>query len=144
MAKYEYKYYSVSQKWPNTNMNIIRFPKNDRIRIRILFSFPKTTKYKYEYYSANQKWLITNIIRLPNNVQILLTNANFVELLKKKASKTSSESYKVMLNSLSPLMTEANYKCNSFQSIWLIRYDSGIWGWITVLAHKIVLAAAST
>ena len=65
----------------------------------------------YEYYSASQWWPNTNIILLPKNDQILLTNANFVELLKRKASKTSSESYKVMLNSPSPLMTEANYKC---------------------------------
>ena len=28
---------------PNTNTNIIRLPKNDRIRIRILFGFPKMT-----------------------------------------------------------------------------------------------------
>ena len=45
MTEYEYEYYSVSQKWPNTNTNIIRLPKNDRIRIRILFGllfgFPK-------------------------------------------------------------------------------------------------------
>ena len=37
--EYEYKYYSAFQKWPNTN--IIRLSKNDQIRIRILFSFPK-------------------------------------------------------------------------------------------------------
>ena len=37
----EYEYNSVSQKWPITNTNIIRFPKDDRIRIRILFGFPK-------------------------------------------------------------------------------------------------------
>ena len=65
----EYEYYSVSQKWPNMNTNIIRFPKNDRIRIRILFGLPKMTEYEYEYFSATQKWLIanTNIILLPNN-----------------------------------------------------------------------------
>ena len=66
-TEYEYEYYSVSQKWPNTNTNIIRFPKNDRIQIGILFGFPKTTKYEYEYYSATQKWPNTNIIQLPNN-----------------------------------------------------------------------------
>ena len=28
--------------------------------------------------------------------------------------------------------------------MWLTRCDSGIWGWITVLAHRVVLAAPST
>ena len=58
--------------WPNTNTNIIRVPKNDRIRIRILFGFPKLTEYEYEYYSGFQKWpnTNTNIIRLPKNDQI--------------------------------------------------------------------------
>ena len=79
MTEYEYKYFSVSKKWLNTNTNIIqfpknnwiqigniiRFPKNDRIQIQILFGFPKTTEY--EYYSATQKWPNTNIIGLPNN-----------------------------------------------------------------------------
>ena len=57
---------------PNTNTNIIRVPKNDRIRIRILFGFPKLTEYEYEYYSGFQKWpnTNTNIIRLPKNDQI--------------------------------------------------------------------------
>ena len=39
MTKYEYKYYSVSQK--RLNMNIIWLPKNDQFRIQILFGFPK-------------------------------------------------------------------------------------------------------
>ena len=54
MTKYEYEYYSISQKWPNTNTNIIWFPKND------------------EYYSVSQKWpkTNTNIIQLPINDQI--------------------------------------------------------------------------
>ena len=58
--------------WPNTNKNIIRFPKNDRIRIRILFGFPKMTKYKYKYYSVSQKWpnANTNIIWFPKNDRI--------------------------------------------------------------------------
>jgi len=69
MTEYEYEYYSVAQKWPKMNTNIICFPKNDRIRIRILFGFPKMTEYEYEYFSATQKWPIanTNIILLPNN-----------------------------------------------------------------------------
>ena len=67
MTEYEYEYYSASQKWPNTNTNIIRFPKNDRIRIRILFGFPKRTEYEYEYYSVFQIWPNTNIIRIPKN-----------------------------------------------------------------------------
>ena len=64
MTEYEYEYYSAFQNWPNTNTNIIRASKYDRIRIRILFGSPKTTKYEYEYYSAFQKWPNTNIIRL--------------------------------------------------------------------------------
>ena len=58
--------------WPNTNTNIIRLPKNDRIRIRILFGLPKMTEYEYEYYSASQKWPNTNmnIIRFPKNDRI--------------------------------------------------------------------------
>ena len=69
MTEYEYEYYSAFQNWPNTNTNIIRASKNDRIRIRILFGSPKTTKYEYEYYSAFQKWpnTNTNIIGLSKN-----------------------------------------------------------------------------
>ena len=69
MTEYEYEYYLTFQKWPNTNTNIIRFPKNDQIWIRILFVFPKMTDYEYEYFSATQKWPIanTNVILLPNN-----------------------------------------------------------------------------
>ena len=72
MTEYEYEYYSVSQKLPNTNTNIIRFPKNDRIRIRILFGFPKMTEYEYEYYSAFQKGpnTNTNIIQFSKNDRI--------------------------------------------------------------------------
>ena len=53
-TEYEYEYYSVSQKWPNTNTNIIRFPKNDRIQIGIFFSYPEMTDCEYEYHSASQ------------------------------------------------------------------------------------------
>ena len=123
MTEHEYKYYSVSQKWPNTNTNIIRFPKNDRIRIRILFGYPEMTKY--EYYWASQLWPNTNNIWLPKNDQILSTNTNFVEVPKRKASKTSSESHKVMLNSPSPLMTEANYKCKQLP----IHMTHPMWLW---------------
>ena len=58
--------------WPNTNTNIIRLPKNDRIWIRILFGFTKMTEYEYEYYSVSQKWpnTNTNIIRLSKKDQI--------------------------------------------------------------------------
>ena len=67
MTEYEYEYYSAFQNWPNTNTNIIRASKNDRIRIRILFGSPKMTEYEYEYYSAFQKWPNTNIIGLSKN-----------------------------------------------------------------------------
>ena len=56
--------------WPNTNTNIIRLPKNDRIRIRILFGFTKMTEYEYEYYSVFQKWPNTNIIRFEKGDRI--------------------------------------------------------------------------
>ena len=58
--------------WPNTNTNIIRLSKTDRIRIRILFGLPKMTEYEYEYYSAPQKRpnTNTNIIRLSKNDRI--------------------------------------------------------------------------
>ena len=53
MTEYEYEYYLVSQKWPNTITNIIRFSKNDRIWIRIFFGYPEMTEYEYEYkYSS--------------------------------------------------------------------------------------------
>ena len=57
---------------PNTNTNIIRFPKTDRIRIQILFGLPTMTEYEYEYYSAPQKRpnMNTNIIRLPKSDRI--------------------------------------------------------------------------
>ena len=47
-TEYEYEYYSSSKKWPNTNTNIIRLSKTDRIRI--LFGLPKMTEYEYKYY----------------------------------------------------------------------------------------------
>ena len=54
----EYEYYSASQKLPNTNTSIIRFPKNDQ--------------YEYEYYSVSQKGpnMNTNTIRFSKNDQI--------------------------------------------------------------------------
>jgi len=72
MTEYEYEYYSSPKKWPNTNTNIIRLSKTDRIRIRILFGLPKMTEYEYEYYSAPQKRpnTNTNIIRLSKNDRI--------------------------------------------------------------------------
>ena len=42
--------------WPNMNTNIIRFHKNDQIRIQIIFGIPNMIEYKYEYYSASQKY----------------------------------------------------------------------------------------
>ena len=50
--------------WLNTNTNIIRVPKNDRIRIRILFGLKKSPEYEYEYYSVwkNHPNTNTNII----------------------------------------------------------------------------------
>ena len=68
MTEYEYEYYSASQKLPNTNTNIIRLSKKDRIRIRILFGFPKMTEY--EYYSDPQKYI----------AETSQTNANSVSM----------------------------------------------------------------
>ena len=70
ITEYEYEYYSVSQKLPNTNTNIIRLSKKDRIRIRIriLFGFPKMTQY--EYYSDPQKYI----------AETSQTNANSVSM----------------------------------------------------------------
>ena len=72
MTEYEYEYYSTFQKWPNTNTNIIRFEKGDRIRIRILFALKKATEYEYEYYSVwkNRPNTNTNIIWLEKIVRI--------------------------------------------------------------------------
>ena len=72
MTEYEYEYYSTFQKWPNTNTNIIRLSKNDRIRIRIIFGFPKMNEYEYEYYSVWKKHpnTNTNIIRHGNFYRI--------------------------------------------------------------------------
>ena len=69
---WEYEYYSSSKKWPNTNTNIIRLSKTDRIRIQILFGLPKMTEYEYKYYSGFQKRpnTNTNIIRLSKNDRI--------------------------------------------------------------------------
>ena len=128
LTKYKYKCYSASQKWPNTNTNIIRFPRNDRIRIQISFGIPIMTKY--EYHWASQKW--------SNTIQ---PNTNFVELPKRKPPDTCSESYKVMLNLPSPLMTETNFKCKQLPIHMTHSCDSGIWGWITVAAHRVFLAA---
>ena len=133
MTRYDYEYYSISQKWLNTNTNIIQLPRHDQIRI--LLGFPIMTEYKQ--YLASQKW--------SNSIN----EYKFCWGSQKEGlhSKTSSESHKVMLNSLSPLMTEANYKCKLLpihMTQWLTWCDSGKWGWITVLAHKVVLAAPST
>ena len=60
-TEYEYKYYSESEFWPNTNTNNIRFSEwantntNNiraqifgRIRIRIIFGFRIVPEYEYE------------------------------------------------------------------------------------------------
>ena len=111
MTEYNYEYYSVSQKWPKTNTNIIQLPINDQIQIRILFPFTIMTEYKYN--STSPKW--------SNSIN----ECKFFEPPKRKASKTSSESHKVMLNSPSPLMTEVNYKCKQLP----IHMTHPMWLW---------------
>ena len=108
-------------KWPKTNKNIIRFPRNDRILIQISFGFPIMTKY--EYHFASQKW--SNTI------------CKFCWASQKGGSKTSSVAQKVMIILLSPLMTEANYKCKELpihmtHPMWLwymrVNYSCGAQG----------------
>ena len=57
---------------PNTNTNIIRVPKNDWIRIRILFGLKKSPEYEYKYYSVwkNHPNTNTNIIRFEKITRI--------------------------------------------------------------------------
>ena len=69
LCKYEHYLFSQNQKGPDTNANIIRFPKNDRIRMWILVGFPKMTKYEYTYCSVSQKWPNRIVICLPKNYQ---------------------------------------------------------------------------
>ena len=125
-------------------MNNIRFPKNDRRQIRILCSYKEMTEYEYEYHLASQSWPNTNIIQLPKNYWILYTNTNVVEFPKRKASKTISESHKVMLNSPSPLLTEANYKCKQLP----IHMTRPMWLWYMRMNYSFgvqsILAAPST
>ena len=62
----EQNMYSISKKFPaNTNTNIIRFEKIDRIRIRILFGLKKSPEYKYEYL------YLASIIRIIFKYQII-------------------------------------------------------------------------
>ena len=60
---------------------------NDRIRIRILFCFPKMTEYEYKYYSAFQKWPNTNIIRL-SEYKYYLASEVWQNILKYIAEKS--------------------------------------------------------
>ena len=148
MTEYEYKYYSVSRKWPNTNTNIIRFPKKDRIRIWISFGYPEMTKYEYKYYSATQEWpnTNTNIIRLPNNdrIQISFGFPKMIKFYKQMQILLSFPKGRPPRPVVSLTMwcwihrvlwwLKPTTNAKSFQSIWLTPCDSGLWGLITVLA----------
>ena len=68
-------------------------------------------EYGYEYHSASQKWINT------------IYKNEFCP--KRKASKTISEAHTVMLNSPSPLITRANYKCKQLP----IHMTHPIWLW---------------
>ena len=72
MTEYEYEYYSLWKRRPNTNTNTIRFEKSNRIRIRILFGLKKAAEYEYEYCSVwqNRPNMNTNIIRFEKITQI--------------------------------------------------------------------------
>ena len=69
MTEYEYEYYSTFEKLPNTNTNIIRFEKIDRIRLRILFDL------------KNRPNTNTNIIRFGKitriRIRILVFGLNY-------------------------------------------------------------------
>ena len=114
MTEYEYEYYSTFQKWPNTNTNIIRFEKGDRIRIRILFGLKKATEYEYEYYSVwkNGPNTNTNIIRLEKIariwIRILVLDLNYLNNIQIPNYSLTSASHEV--HSWGP-----SYKC---YSIW--------------------------
>ena len=96
MTEYEYEYYSTFQKWPNTNTNIIRFEKGDRIRIRILFGLKKATEYEYEYYSVwkNRPNTNTNIIRFEKITRIRI----WILFGLKKSPEYEYEYYSVWKN----------------------------------------------
>ena len=68
---------------------------------------------EYKYHSASQKWSNS------------FNKCKFCKVPKRKASKTSSEAHKVMLNLPSPLMTEANYKCKQLP----IHVTHPMWLW---------------
>ena len=65
MTEYEYEYYSAFQNWPNTNTNIIRLSKIDRIRIRILFGLQSCMHTIRGYISIHT---VEKIFRIANNV----------------------------------------------------------------------------
>ena len=64
MTEYEYEYYSVWKRRPNTNTNIIRFEKSNRIRIRILFGLKKLTEYEYYLAWKNRPNTNTNTSKI--------------------------------------------------------------------------------
>ena len=85
MTEYEYEYYSTFKKWPNTNTNIIRFEKIDRIRIRILFDlknrpntntniirFGKITRIRIRILVFGLNY--SNNIRIPNYLLTTVTH----------------------------------------------------------------------
>ena len=102
IIKYEYEYYSAPQKWPNTNMKIMRFSKmtkyefirpskNDRIKRQIqghehrwanklwwsntntnIIQPNKNDQIRIQIFSASQKWLNT----------YTNTNMNIIQLSK--------------------------------------------------------------
>ena len=86
MTEYEYEYYLTFKKWLNTNTNIIRFEKIDRIRIRILFGLKKETEYEYKYYSLlkNRPNTNTNIIWLEKitRIRILVFGLSYLNNIR--------------------------------------------------------------
>ena len=78
MSEYEYEYYSVLRKWPNTNTNDIRSSDNDQIQIRI-------------YYSVFQKRPNMNNIRSAENnrlwIRITFGLLKMIEYESKRTKK---------------------------------------------------------
>ena len=114
MTVFEYKYYLATQKRPNMNTNINQLPNNDQIQIS--FGFPKMI----EYYLQIQILLSFPNGRPPRPV-LSLTRWCLIRWV--------------------PWWLKLTTNANSFQSLWFTICDSGIWWWITVLAHKVILVA---
>ena len=67
-----FAYICILQRRANTNTNIIRVRKFDRMRKRILFVSFIMTEYEYEYYSGSEN--------LPNTNTNIIWSATFDQI----------------------------------------------------------------